>query len=231
MRARYMILSVLLIVCFLNPVDAYTNHNLEWAIKTGVKYHFSADYHETNDWDLDGEIDEQIDLNVSYYGLIEEGLTLNASDDVTELQDVWRYRAGHLEDGDTSSKHPFYFVAIGNWSLLTLLVPEFIDNYWGLDPSDSIIIDNETVWGFRYESPHIMNQNIFHVEFTKEDGILSYFFREIFSADSITNLTQECRRLQPSVFLPDTLVIVGGLVGGLIIVIAVLVIIGRRRRP
>ena len=87
MRDRYIILSVLLIVCFLAPVDAYTNHSLEWGVESGVKYWYSADFYKTTDEDLDGEIDEVIDLNVNYYGMIEQGFPYDVRDNVTLMQD------------------------------------------------------------------------------------------------------------------------------------------------
>ena len=89
MRARFMIISILIIVCILTPVQAYAGHNLEWGVETGVKYYYQVEHYEVTDGNLDGEIDEEIDINLRYYGMIEAPYPLDVDENLTSLQDVW----------------------------------------------------------------------------------------------------------------------------------------------
>jgi hypothetical protein len=128
MRARYAILTVLFIVCFLTPVDAYTNQNLEWGVESGVKYHYSGHLIETKDVNYDGVIDEEIDLKTRYFGLIEEPYPLDVKENVTGWYDIWGFDVPSFKNGTAFPRFPFYVEPIGNWSLMNLLLPDIIRN-------------------------------------------------------------------------------------------------------
>lgn len=231
MRTRFMTVSVLIILSILMPTDAYTNHNLEWGVESGVKYHFSGHLYQTTDREKDGEIDEEIDLRVNYYGMIEAGYPLDVRENVSELHHVWGFDVPYLENGTRTTRFPFYILPIGNWSFLTILLPRLI-GWFGGESSESEFIDNESVWGFRYEelgSELGVHGHIVHLEMLKEDGLLWYIYEQSIRPNSVTNITRESRRIEPGLFSTEDIMIFGSIIGGLVVAIVVLATISRRR--
>jgi len=222
-------------MCILTPIDAYTGHNLEWGIDANARYNFSAKIYETHDIEIDGVIDEIVDDEFYYYySLIEENTELNdVKDNVTSYFDVWGFDAGYYQNGTRSMRLPFYLLPIGNWSLLTVFLPQIIEGWFGGDSSESVFIDNETVWGFRYEqigSELGVHGKIVHLEMLKEDGVLWYLYKQYIFPHSTVNLTEEFVRLELGDLSLGSILIVGGTIVGLSLVIAVLIIVIERRQ-
>ena len=134
-----------------------------------------------------------------------------------------------LEDGTPESSYPFVVVPIGNWSLLSLLLPDFIDTFWFGETSDCVFIGNETTWGYRYEDPNPSIDNVYHIEFSKEDGVMSYYYGEYFRQGAVTNRTLECIRVTPGAITIEDIVLFGGIIGALTVVTVALVIVNKRR--
>ena len=163
--------------------------------------------------------------------MIEEPYPLPVRENVTSLfLDAWGFDVPYFENGTRAINYPFVILPIGNWSLLSLLLPDYIDHQGIGESIDCVFIDNETTWGYRYEnpSPQFLS-NIYHIEFAKDDGVMSYYYGDYIRPGSVTNWTIECIRVKPGALSLEDTVLFGGIIGGLTIAIVALVIVDKRR--
>ena len=231
---------VLLVLCLVfvsgMPVDAYTDHGLYvYDFEEGARYDYTLNITSNYPgFEFDNDVfhcyyvfDADVLSRLSIHGVKEN---------VTNLLDVWTVDPFTITNGNTTSNWIawFTFVPIGNWSLLTeLLEGPFIP--WGVPRYGSgsyDVIDTDTTWGYLYSENAVKWESgyIEHYEFSKEDGTVNYFFRQVIDDihDGEEFTTVELKPAETSMFVlePTTILIVGGVIT---IVVISLVVIKKRR--
>jgi hypothetical protein len=206
---------------YISPVEALSDQGLEWGVQERVRYEYSLN---TTDDRFDN-------LLVNCHYILENDLP-QVEDDVTHLREVLLVQTFSLTNGTLIHPHngDFMFVAVGNWSLLTELLPDSISFYTGYSPANGSyeVIDTNSTWGFLFTADYENSIQpiekwihgwILHLEFSKVDGVLDYSFFQWLLPDSVVDTTVEVIRTD-TVALSDTtpMIIAGGAVASILII-------------
>ncbi|MFW9811593.1 MAG: hypothetical protein ACFFF9_03990 [Candidatus Thorarchaeota archaeon] len=220
MKREVVLILLTFLLTFISPIDAVSDQGLEWGIKEGVRYEYTLNV-------TDNRFDNVL-LDCHYI----HNFTLpQIENDVTALRMVLLRVPFTLTNG--SLVHPyngdFAYVAIGNWSHLTSLLPDSISFYTAASPSNGSyeVIDTDSSWGFLFTSDYEIcdvpiekwvHGWILHLEFSKVDGVLDYSFFQWLLPDSVADVTVEVIRTDTIYPSNPTLIIAGGAIVSILII-------------
>ena len=228
-----LLLTLLILSTIITPVSAVTEQGLEWGFARGNRYNYTLNLTSTlylHEYD-----NEVFDC---YYTFGDEAMSFlgDIPENVTSLSQVWCADPFTLTNGSSTTNMYawFTFVPIGNWLLLTDLLPAFIPLLPGPVGGTCDVIDTDSSWGFLYSYPDEVSVikgeygYINHYEFSKTDGVLRYHYRQSIEITPAGNLTVEVKSVGPSIFSlePTALLIAGGMV--LFIVISLIAVTRKR---
>lgn len=231
MKRKVVLVLLAFLLTFISPIDALSDQGLEWGIKGGVRYEYTLNI-----------TDDRFDNVLLDCHFILESDLPQIENDVTLLRKLMLVSDFSLSNGSLFStiRGDFRCVAIGNWSLLTELLPVSISFYTADSPGNGSyeVIDRDSSWGFLFTSDYEncdvpiekwVHGWILHLEFSKVDGVLDYSFFQWLLLDSVANLTVEVIRTD-TVILIDAipLIIVGGV--AVSILIASVIILKKRKQ-
>ncbi len=220
------LLLILLCIC-ITPVNAFTGHGLEWGFTEGVRYNYTLNITSN----LPGfEYDNEIFDCYYFFGEEELSFLSDVRENVTALSQIMGTDPFTLTNGTkaTSMYAWFAFVPVGNWSLLTDLLPDFVPRL-GHEGGTYEVIDTESSWGYLYSEdgffPAVKWElgYIEHYEFSKADGTLSYHFRQSIGVSPAANLTVEVIKTESSGLLGIDigLYVIGASIVALIVIVLV----------
>jgi hypothetical protein len=221
-KHKYLSLVISIISFSLIHPIVYGNQGLEWGVSIGDRFYFSMEVQTEEGSDSSEFIMEiatlpSIPLEIpSFYHL-----------PVAEAD-------FHFDDNTTT--HGFQIglpflntilvgFPIGNWTLLTILMEEFIEN---LEPSEDIVVENtESYWIITHNAMGAFG--IFEykivISLLKSDGILAYINYEQWKGSS-RSATITITRSNPNNF---TIIIVGICVSGIVVIVGAMIYLKRRK--
>ncbi len=217
---RHITLSLILSIVSLSLLQpiVHGNHGLEWGISVGDTFYFVEEIETEDESDSSEFVMEIAELP-------------EIPNPIPSMYDLPMAEAMfHFEDGSSTYGYEIGLsflntilvgFPIGNWTLLTILMEEFVEN---LESNNDIMVENtETHWTITHNAIGIIFDYIIVISLLKSDGILSYINYEQWLGSSRRALITITRTNPPTDPANDfTIIIVG--VGGLC-VIAILIII------
>ncbi len=219
-----------ILLTLIYPVDAANDQGLKWGIKKGVRYEYTLNVTDTR---LDNVL-------VDCHFILESDIP-QIENNIALLREVMMVTDFSLTNGSVfhTINGDFRWIAIGNWSLLTELLPASISFYTGYSPGNSSyeVIDTDSSWGFLFTSDveicdvpieKWVHGWILHLEFSKVDGVLDYSFFQWLLSDSVANTTVEVIRTDTIYPSNPTLIIIAG--GAVVSILVVSVTFMRKRK-